>query len=125
MKEFIEKLIVRLEELRIDKSNYFGVLNIVAEKYDRANEMLDDAIEIAKELAEKYQSRVMIDEQFCWQTCVCTDRCNECNRLADGEFDYYESIGEWEEEYINTSTDKSTEQPTWKQQTMNRFERVD
>ena len=84
MKEFIEKLISRLEELRIDKSNYFGVLNIVAEKYDRANEMLDDAIEIVKELAE---------------------------------------------EYINTSTDistnKSTEQPTWQQQTMNRFERVE
>ena len=54
MKEFIDKLIGRLEELRIDKSNYFGVLNIVAEKYDRANEMLDDAIEIAKELAEEY-----------------------------------------------------------------------
>ena len=84
MNEFIEKLIGRLEELRIDKSNYFGVLNIVAEKYDRANEMLDDAIEIVKELAE---------------------------------------------EYINTSTDistnKSTEQPTWQQQTMNRFERVE
>ena len=84
MKEFIEKLISRLEELRIDKSNYFGVLNIVAEKYDRANEMLDDAIEIVKELAE---------------------------------------------EYINTSTDistnKSTEQPTWQQQTMRKFERVE
>jgi hypothetical protein len=38
----------QLETLRIDKHNYFGVLNIVAEKYDRANEMLDDAIEIIK-----------------------------------------------------------------------------
>ena len=80
----ISKVVGELETLRIDKSNYFGVLNIVAEKYDRANEMLDDAIEIVKELAE---------------------------------------------EYINTSTDistnKSTEQPTWQQQTMNRFERVE
>ena len=64
MKEFIEKLIGRLEELRIDKSNYFGVLNIVAEKYDRANEMLDDAIEIAKELAEEY--------------IPCTKPCTDC-----------------------------------------------
>lgn len=64
MKEFIEKLIGRLEELRIDKSNYFGVLNIVAEKYDRANEMLDDAIEIAKELAEEY--------------IPCTKHCTDC-----------------------------------------------
>ena len=62
MKEFIEKLIGRLEELRIDKSNYFGVLNIVAEKYDRANEMLDDAIEIAKELAEEYKSKTQADK---------------------------------------------------------------
>ena len=76
----ISKVVAELETLRIDKCNYFGVLNVVAEKYDRANEMLDDAIEIVKELAE---------------------------------------------EYINTSTDTSTEQPTWKQKTMNRFERVD
>ena len=64
MKEFIEKLISRLEELRIDKSNYFGVLNIVAEKYDRANEMLDDSIEIVKELAEEYK--------------YCTKPCTDC-----------------------------------------------
>ena len=80
----ISKVVAELETLKIDKCNYFGVLNVVAEKYDRANEMLDDAIEIVKELAE---------------------------------------------EYINTSTDistnKSTEQPTWQQQTMNRFERVE
>ena len=76
----ISKVVAELETLKIDKCNYFGVLNVVAEKYDRANEMLDDAIEIVKELAE---------------------------------------------EYINTSTDTSTEQPTWKQKTMNRFERVD
>ena len=44
----LEKVITELEALRIDESNYFGVLNIIAEKYDRANEMLDDALDIVK-----------------------------------------------------------------------------
>lgn len=44
----IEKIVEELETLRIDKCNYFGVLNVVAEKYDRANEMLDDAIDIVR-----------------------------------------------------------------------------
>ena len=44
----VEKVVEELESLRIDKSNYFGVLNVVAEKYDRANEMLNDAIDIVK-----------------------------------------------------------------------------
>ena len=44
----IEKVVAELETLRIDKSNYFGVLNVVAEKYDRANEMLDDSIDIVR-----------------------------------------------------------------------------
>lgn len=44
----VEKIVAELETLRIDKCNYFGVLNVVAEKYDRANEMLDDAIDIVR-----------------------------------------------------------------------------
>lgn len=44
----VEKVVEELESLRIDKSNYFGVLNVVAEKYDRANEMLNDAIDIVR-----------------------------------------------------------------------------
>ena len=44
----IEKIVEELETLRIDKCNYFGVLNVVAEKYDRANEMLDNAIDIVR-----------------------------------------------------------------------------
>lgn len=34
-------------------------------------------------------------------------------------------VNELAEGYINTSTNTSTEQPIWKQQTMNRFERVE
>lgn len=44
----VEKVVEELETLRIDKCNYFGVLNVVAEKYDRANEMLDNAIDIVR-----------------------------------------------------------------------------
>ena len=44
----ISKVVAELETLKIDKCNYFGVLNVVAEKYDRANEMLDDAIDIVR-----------------------------------------------------------------------------
>lgn len=44
----VEMVVEELESLRIDKSNYFGVLNVVAEKYDRANEMLNDAIDIVR-----------------------------------------------------------------------------
>ena len=44
----VDKVVAELKTLRIDKCNYFGVLNVVAEKYDRANEMLDDAIDIVR-----------------------------------------------------------------------------
>lgn len=44
----VDKVVAELETLRIDKCNYFGMLNVVAEKYDRANEMLDDAIDIVR-----------------------------------------------------------------------------
>ena len=44
----VNKVVAELETLRIDKCNYFGMLNVVAEKYDRANEMLDDAIDVVR-----------------------------------------------------------------------------
>ena len=48
LEDDIDKVVAELETLRIDKCNYFGALNVVAEKYDRANEMLDDAIDIVR-----------------------------------------------------------------------------
>lgn len=44
----VNNVVAELETLRIDKCNYFGVLNVAAEKYDRANEMLDDAIDVVR-----------------------------------------------------------------------------
>lgn len=72
MKEFIEKLIGRLEEVKTE----------AFDKWDggASHRAYSKSIEIVNELAE---------------------------------------------EYINTSTNTSTEQPTWQQQTMIKFERVE
>lgn len=78
MKEFIEKLIGRLEEERKKHISEYGLIDMLVQ------EVFVNVRKIVKELAE---------------------------------------------EYINISTDistnKSAEQPTWQQQTMNRFERVE
>ena len=78
MKEFIEKLIGRLEEERKKYTSEYGLIDI------QVQEVFVNVRKIVNQLAE---------------------------------------------EYINISTDistnKSTEQPTWQQQTMNRFERVE
>ena len=110
MKEFVDKLIGRLEELREHYGKQSFAYNDANKTYEFVGREQTTSliIEIVNELAEEYQSRVMIDEQYCWQTCVCTDKCMECNRLTEGAFDYYESIADWDEEYINTSTDSST-----------------
>lgn len=44
----IQELLEELEGLRISESNYFDVSERKREAYDRANEMLDDCIEIVK-----------------------------------------------------------------------------
>lgn len=48
------------------------------------------AIEIVKQEAEKCKS-IYMNGEYCWQSCWCTDRCGECNRLCNGDIDYYES----------------------------------
>lgn len=66
---------------------------------------LCDAISIVNELAEEYKDK----------------DCSQCSRRKF----YQQGYEDAKKEYINTSTDTSEEQPTWQQQTMNRFERVD
>ena len=85
MKEFIEKLIGRLEEV-----------------YNRNDKVKKEAYE----------------EQD-WE------RFGFFTHRNEGIYIAISIINQLAEEYINTSTDKSTEQPTWQQQTMNRFERVE
>lgn len=86
MKEFIDKLIERLEEAKAK-----------AKLWDFGGVCL--AIEIVNQLAEEYKNKVMIDGQYCWQTCSATEHCKECNRLCNGSIDYYENYDFMAEEY--------------------------
>ena len=90
-KEF-EKIIEKLEE---EKMSYFlTIANTGDEKLDCAYEQvgnaLDKAIEIVKQEADMYN--VMIDGEYCFQSCGCTEMCGKCSRIANGDTDYYESI---------------------------------
>ena len=83
MKEFVEKLIGRLEESAQGSKDSKDLSKYSAYK---------QSIEIINQLAEEYQSRVMIDKQYCWQNCLATEMCNKCNRLCNGSIDYFEPL---------------------------------
>jgi hypothetical protein len=72
MKEFIEKLIAILDE----EFECYPMVEIS---------------ERIRQLAEEYKDNVMINRQYCWQTCGATEHCKECNRLCNGSIDYYEN----------------------------------
>ena len=91
MKEFVEKLIGRLEKLKL------GVmLNNKCCKH-----IIDKSIEIVNQLSEEYKDKVIIDGQYCFQTCGANEHCKECNRLSNGSIDYYENYDCLAEEYNN------------------------
>lgn len=102
MKEFIEKLIGRLEEETYD-------MEICEEQFDMNSPYfmdveykmvkIDDAKEIVNQLAKEHKDNVIIDGQYCWQTCGATEHCKECNRLCNGIIDYYENYDFMAEEY--------------------------
>lgn len=107
MNEFIEKLIGRLEEelmpLNQEITKYFYELKDTDNpKYiyavGRSNALTDFKYTI-KQLAEEYKSRIIISGQYCWQTCGATEHCKECNRLCNGNIDYYENYDFMAEEY--------------------------
>lgn len=88
MQEVFEKII---EELEIERT----IANNTFVKYEMNVDLgrvfgLEKAIEIVKQEAEKCKS-IYMDGEYCWQSCWCTDRCGECNRLCNGDIDYYES----------------------------------
>lgn len=63
--------------------------------------VLTHAIEIVNQLAEEYKDNVIIDGQYCWQTCGAAEHCKDCNRLCNGSIDYYENYDFMAEEYNN------------------------
>lgn len=99
MNEFIEKLIGRLEEERITAYNTYKNYEM---KVDLGRAFgAEKAIEIVNQLADEYKDKVIIDGQYCFQTCGATEHCKECNRLCNGSIDYYENYDVLAEEYNN------------------------
>jgi hypothetical protein len=101
MKEFIDKLIGRLEEIKKDNNDgCYKVDNKTCNTYTDCGMCLcDRIIKNVNELAEEYKDKVIIDGQYCWQTCSATEHCKECNRLCNGSIDYYENYDFMAEEY--------------------------
>lgn len=100
-KEF-EKIIEKLEE---EKMFYFlTIANTGDEKldcaYEHTGDALDKAIEIVKQEADMYNNAI-IDGKYCFQTCACTEKCDKCSRLCNGDIDWYENIDNWTEQYNN------------------------
>lgn len=100
MNTAFEKIIEKLESQKeriLPKENYlFG--NIGLASVEGFNKGIKKAIEIVKQKANDY-SNVIIDEKYCFQTCACTEKCHQCNRLCNGDIDWYENIDDWNEEF--------------------------
>ena len=102
MKEFVEKMIGRLEEYK-----YSHLVEHDKERLEHCTEderaehcegidcfwcVWNKSIEIVNQLAEEYK-----DKEYCWQECASTEHCKECSRLGNGDIDYFESIDDWAE----------------------------
>lgn len=95
MKGFIEKLIEKVEEYR-------GIVKLRCGNRGDFDFMEVEAVkEIVNQLAEEYKDKVIIDGQYCFQTCGANEHCKECNRLSNGSIDYYENYNCLAEEYNN------------------------
>ena len=97
MNKAFEKIIEKLEEIRAKKT-------CNKEKCDEKEIcricVVDDAIGIVKKEAEQYNNAI-IDGNYCFQSCACTEKCDKCSRLCNGDIDWYENIDNWTEEYNN------------------------
>ena len=93
-KEF-EKIIEKLEEIRVKKT-------CNKEKCDTKELcricVVDDAIEIVKQETEQYNNAI-IDGKYCFQSCACTEKCDKCSRLCNGDIDWYENFDNWIYQY--------------------------
>ena len=92
MQEVFENIIEKLEEAKSNVPVNRLLDDIIKENPKELGQLIayDKAIKIVKQEAEKCKS-IYIDGEYCWQSCWCTDRCGECNRLCNGDIDYYES----------------------------------
>ena len=88
MQKYFEKIIERLEK----KMNH---------SFNQRYKAFAESIEIVNQVAEECKDRIFINGQCCWQSCACTEKCQECNRytLSDADIDWYESIEDWDDEF--------------------------
>ena len=86
MQTVFEKIIEKLEEQKSGLTEW-------AE--DEAFKLATDkAIEIVKQEAEQYNNAI-IDGNYCFQSCACTEKCDKCSRLCNGDIDWYENFDNW------------------------------
>ena len=103
MQEVFEKIIEKLEERTSFLSDCTKYGNKDAEQqknsystmmmYEVAD-LVDDLIEIVKQEAEQYNNAI-IDGNYCFQSCACTEKCDKCSRICNGDIDWYENIDNW------------------------------
>ena len=95
MNKVFEKIIEKLEKIRVKQT-------CNKEKCDTKELcricVVDDAIEIVKQAAEQYNNAI-IDGKYCFQSCACTEKCDKCSRLCNGDIDWYENIDNWTQQY--------------------------
>ena len=121
MNKAFEKIIEKLEERTSFLSDCTKYGNKDAEQqknsystmmmYEVAD-LVDDLIEIVKQEAEQYNNAI-IDGKYCFQSCACTEKCDKCSRLCNGDIDWYENIDNWTEEYNNGWIPFSEHQPDY------------
>ena len=89
MKGLIDKILERLEELHERYINQYGAVGGNPMEFS-----VKECMEIVKQEAEQYNNAI-IDGKYCFQSCACTEKCDKCSRLRNGDIDWYENIDNW------------------------------
>ena len=94
-KEF-EKIIEKLEEAKSNVPVNRLLDDIIKDKPKELGQLMayNKAIEIVNKEAEQYNNEI-IDGKYCFQSCACTEKCDKCSRLCNGDIDWYENIDNW------------------------------
>ena len=92
MNKVFEKIIEKLEDAKSNVPVNRLLDDIIKDKPKELGQLMayNKSIDIVKQEAEQYN--VMIDGEYCFQSCGCTEMCGKCSRIANGDTDYYESI---------------------------------
>ena len=96
MNNEFEKIIEKLEEAKSNVPVNRLLDDIIKDKPKELGQLMayNKAIEIVKQEAEQYNNAI-IDGKYCFQSCACTEKCDKCSRLCNGDIDWYENIDNW------------------------------